>query len=166
MAQLLQHQEVIQFLAQSHQQVVVEAVLTMTLHIIQAETVVQAEVQNLPVLSVAEILHQFHQLKVMMEVKDIQVIMVQVAEAVQQQPVLQVLLNQVADLVVQVLQQIFQEVMFLMQVAVAETHNQDQKEQAAQVEAVTQTKVVVVQAQQTQVAEVQVHKVMAVQVLL
>jgi hypothetical protein len=91
--------------------------------------------------------------------------MVQVAEAVQQQPVLQVLLNQVADLVVQVLQQIFQEVMFLMQVAVAETHNQDQKEQAAQVEAVTQTKVVVVQAQQTQVAEVQVHKVMAVQAL-
>jgi hypothetical protein len=52
-----------------------------------------------------------------------------------------------------------------MQVAVAETHNQDQKEQAAQVEAVTQTKVVVVQAQQTQVAEVQVHKVMAVQAL-
>tara|TARA_Y100000592_G_scaffold91159_1_gene150790 strand:- start:575 stop:715 length:141 start_codon:yes stop_codon:yes gene_type:complete len=39
-----------------------------------------------------------------MVVKDILVIMVQVAEAVQQQPVLQVLLNQVADLVVQVQQ--------------------------------------------------------------
>ena len=39
-----------------------------------------------------------------MEVKDIQVTKVQAAEAVQQQPVLQVLLNQVADLAVQVQQ--------------------------------------------------------------
>ena len=85
MAQLLQQQEVLQFLAQSHQQVVVEVVLTTVLHVIQEETAVQAEVQNLPVVSVTEILHQFHHLKVVMEVKEVQVIMVQVAEAVQQQ---------------------------------------------------------------------------------
>ena len=120
--------------------------------VIREETAVQAEVQNLPVLSVAEILHQFPTQGSNGGAG--REIMVQVAEAVQHR-LLKGDVNLGGGLGgAGATSSITGPV---ARAGGGGANAQSKWEQAVQVEAVTQAKVVVVQARQTQVVEVQVQ---------